>query len=74
MMCKYMVAYKECGFAGAEVDYVFTKEEAISTAEKKHNLFGFTPEALYEYNPGTKCYDKRIGTFTKATQAAHKPE
>lgn len=62
MLCKYMVTYKEPFFNGGN-DYAHTMQEAVATAQRKHNTWGLTPEAIYEYNPETDRYDRLVGTF-----------
>ncbi len=64
-MKKYMVTYKN-GFNGG-VDYCDTIQEANDTATRMARV-GYAPEELYEYNPLTKKYDKRIGSFARTSQ------
>lgn len=70
MLMKYMVTYKECGFHGAKVDYVNSVQDAVCAANSQHEWFGYTPEAIYEYDPTTKKYDKLYGKFNAKRKEA----
>lgn len=64
-MKKYMITYKNTFNGG--VDYCDTIQEANEIATASAQV-GYIPEEIYEYDPTTKKYSKRIGSFRRTSK------